>query len=212
MELTARAALPLRAAALAALVSCWTGGLLAGCGSPPTQVKGPVQDLPLTVEQIPFPGFEVEAHSSHAGYYSNRRLAAGDSAQLQALDRAGRETGFERDFTRAASPVQAVGPVVIESSVSLYRNASGAGQGLKLLGRQLVGAGATPISTGTLGQAVLGYVLQKPLNGVAYDSFIIAWRQANAVAVIQAEGTAATMDVQYALQLARIQQRRLERG
>lgn len=200
---------PRRAAATVAVAGCWAGVLLGGCGSPPATVRGPVQELPLTVQQIPFPGFEVEPHSPHAGYYSNRRLAAGSASQLRALNSAGRESGFERDFSRAASPVQAVGPVVIESSASLYRTGSGAARGLQLLARQLKSGGATAISTGAVGQATLGFLLQKPVNGVAYDAYIVAWRQDNAVAVVQAEGNAATMDIQYALRLARLQQRRL---
>ena len=172
-------------------------------------IRGPVEDLPLTVQEIPFPGFEVEANSPSAGYYSNARLAAGDAATLSALQRAGRLSGYERDYSRAASPVQAVGPVVIESSASLFRTAAGATEGLALLGRALVRAGGTPISTGQVGQEVLGYVIQKQLNGVAYDSFVVLWRQDNAVGVVLAAGNAATMDVQYAVQLAQIAERRL---
>ncbi len=206
MEL--RGQLPLRAAALA-LLGCLAAGAVAGCAAAPAMIRGPVEDLPLTVQEIPFPGFEVEANSPSAGFYSNSRLAAGDAATLAALRRAGRVDGYERDFSRAASPVQAVGPVVIESSTSLFRTASGAAQGLSLLGRGLVRAGGTPISTGQVGQEVLGYVIQKQLNGVAYDSFVVLWRQANAVAVVLAAGNAATMDVQYAVQLAQIAERRL---
>jgi hypothetical protein len=172
-------------------------------------IRGPVEDLPLTVQEIPFPGFEVEANSPSAGFYSNSRLAAGDVATLAALRRAGRLGGYERDFSRAVSPVQAVGPVVIESSASLFRTGSGAAQGLALLGAELVRAGGTPISTGQVGQAVLGYVIQKQLDGVAYDSFVVLWRQDNAVGVILAAGNAATMDVQYAVQLAQLAERRL---
>ncbi|MGC8472960.1 MAG: hypothetical protein ACP5PW_00935 [Candidatus Dormibacteria bacterium] len=206
MEL--RGQLPLRAAAVA-LLGCLAAGVVAGCATAPVMIRGPVQDLPLTVQEIPFPGFEVEANSPSAGYYSNSRLAAGDAATLSALDRAGRLSGYERDFARAASPVQAVGPVVIESSASLFRTASGATKGLALLGQALVRAGGTPISTGQVGQEVLGYVIQKQLNGVAYDSFVVLWRQENAVGVVLAAGNAATMDVQYAVQLAQIAERRL---
>ena len=208
MELRGLTHLSLPAAALA-LAGCWAVGAVAGCGAAPAVVHGPVQELPLTVQEIPFPGFQVEANSPSAGFYSNRRLAGRDPAILAALRRAGREGGYERDFSRAVSPVQVVGPVVIESSASLFRTAQGAREGLALLGREVAGQGGTPISTGRVGQDTLGYVIQKQLNGVAYDSFVVLWRQDNAVAVVLVAGNAATMDVQYAVQLAQIAQLRL---
>lgn len=189
-------------------VACGISLLALGCASipAPQHVSGPAQRLVLTLTEIPYPGFEVEAGSSHAGYYSNRRVAGKDSALLQGLDRAGRQSGYERDFSRAVSPVQVVGPVVIESSASLYSTSKGAGKGLALLGGQLHAQGATPISTGQLGEQALGYAALKQLNGTSYASYTVLWRQANVVAAIQIEGNAATLDIQYALTLAKTQE------
>lgn len=189
-------------------VACGLSLLALGCAPSPAgqHVSGPVQRLVLTLTQIPYPGFEVEAGSPHAGYYSNHRVAGTDTALLKGLDRAGRQSGYERDFSRAVSPAQAVGPVVIESSASLYSTSNGAGKGLALMGAQVHAQGATPISTGQLGEQALGYAALKQLNGTSYASYTVLWRQANVVAAIQIEGNSATLDIQYALTLARAQQ------
>lgn len=196
------------------VVACGVSLLVLGCSPGPSsqQVSGPAQRLVLSLAQIPYPGFEVESGSTHAGVYSNQRLAGKDKTLLRELERAGRRSGYERDFSRAVSPVQAVGPVVIESSASLFSTSSGAGKGLTLLGGQLHAEGATPISTGKLGDVALGYVALKQLNGTSYASYTVAWRQANVVAAIQIEGNSATLDIQYALNLAKVQEGILRRA
>lgn len=151
----------------------------------------------------------LEHGSPSAGYYSDQRAAGGNRALLGKLRAAGREQGYEADFTRSPSPQQAVGPVVIESSATLYRSAGGAAQGLRLVGQQALAAGGTAISTGKLGDQALGFMLVKQFEGTSYEAYIVAWRQANLVAAIQVEGNAATLDIQYALTLAAIQQRQV---
>lgn len=182
--------------------------MLGGCaGSQSTPIKTPVTELVLTVGSLPFPGFVVERSSPSAGYYSNKRLAGKDLSLLRELDSAGRLTGFEVDFDRAASPQQAVGPVVIESSASTYRTAKGAATGLRLLAQQARAEGGVQISTGRLGDGGVGFTLQKQFAGTSYEAFILAWRQNNVVGGIQIEGNAATLDISYALTLADLQQR-----
>jgi hypothetical protein len=187
------------------------GVLLAGCGTHPSQtIDRPVKDLVLTVGQIPYPGFQVETGSPSSGTYSNQRAAAGSKVVERELARAGRITGYESDFERAASPQEAIGPVVIESSAASYRTDSGAAQGLRIVAEQARTAGGTQISTGSLGDGAVGFVLQKQFNGTSYEAFVVAWRQANVVAGIQIEGNAATLDVGYAITLAERQQHTIE--
>ena len=184
--------------------------LLGGCGTAPAHlIKAPLPDLVLTIAEIPYPGFVVEPGSSSAGYYSNQRAAGKNTALLAKLEAAGREGGYEVDFNRSQSPQQAVGPVVIESSAALYRSAAGASQGLRLVGEQAAAAGGTAISTGKLGDQALGFMLVRQFEGTSYEAYIVAWRQANVVAGIQVEGNAATLDIQYAISLATIQQRQV---
>jgi|GEM_PF-3396826 len=187
------------------------GVFLCGCGSQPAQIiHKPVRDLVLTVGQIPYPGFQVEPGSPSAGPYSNKRAAASSAAVARELARAGRITGYEADFERTASPQEAVGPVVIESSAASFRSDAGAAQGLRVVAQQARTAGGTQISTGRLGDGAVGFILQKQFNGTSYEAFVVAWRQANVVAGIQIEGNAATLDVGYAITLAERQQRVIE--
>lgn len=184
--------------------------MLGGCGTAPARlIKAPLKDLVLTVAQIPYPGFVVEQGSSSAGYYSNQRTAGKDAALLRELQRAGREEGYEVDFNRSPSPQQAVGPVVIESSAAIYHSASGAAQGLRLVGEQALAAGETAVSTGRLGDQALAFMEVRQFEGTSYEAYVVTWREANVVAAIQVEGNAATLDIQYAIALATIQQRQL---
>ncbi|MHB1525857.1 MAG: hypothetical protein ACYCZN_06220 [Candidatus Dormibacteria bacterium] len=200
-----------RAGVLAA-VGCSVSVLLGGCGTaPPQLVKVPLNDLVLTVAELPYPGFVVEHGSPSAGYYSNQRAAGKSTALLRKLEEAGREGGYEADFNRSASPQQAVGPVVIESSATRYRTTAGAAQGLNLVAQQAVAAGGTAISTGKLGDQAVGFMLVRQFSGTSYEAYVVAWRQANIVGGIQVEGNAATLDIQYAISLATIQQRQIER-
>jgi hypothetical protein len=128
---------------------------------------------------------------------------------LRGLRRAGRETGYEADFDRAASPAEAVGPVVIESSASTYETTAGAAEGLRLVDEQTVAGGASAISTGSVGAKTFGFSSTKQLDGTSYEAFVVSWREANVVAVIEIEGNAATLDIQYAVTLARLQEHKL---
>ncbi|NNM96878.1 MAG: hypothetical protein HKL89_04655 [Candidatus Dormibacteraeota bacterium] len=193
-----------------AAATCSVAVLLGGCGTAPAHlIKAPLKDLVLTLSEIPYPGFVVEHGSSSAGYYSNQRTAGKNGGLLRKLQSAGREEGYEADFNRSQSPQQAVGPVVIESSASIYRSATGAGQGLRLVGAQALAAGGTAVSTGKVGDQALGFMEVRQFEGTSYEAYIVAWRQANVVAAIQVEGNAATLDIQYAISLATIQQRQL---
>ncbi len=188
------------------------GPLLAACGAEGQLIHSSPRDLVLTVGEIPYPGFVVEQGSPSAGVYNDRRAAAGNRAVLRELEAAGRISGYEADFVRSASPQQAVGPVVIESSAVTYRSAAGARTGLEVVAHQARDSGGVQISTGRLGDGAVGFTLQKQFDGTSYEAFVVAWRQDNVVAGIQIEGNAATLDVGYALTLARLQQRTIQQA
>ncbi len=195
-----------------AIGSC-AGALLAGCaGGQGALINKSPKQLVLSVGQIPYPGFVVESGSASAGVYSNRRAAGGSAAVLRKLEAAGRITGYQADFDRSLSPQQAVGPVVIESSAATYRSDAGAAAGLRVVAEQARSAGGVQISTGKLGDQAVGFTLQKQFDGTSYEAFVVAWRQQNVVAGIQIEGNAATLDVNYAVDLAQLQQRQIARA
>jgi hypothetical protein len=192
-------------------VGCSASAVLGGCSViSSTLVKAPVKDLVLTVAEIPYPGFVVEHGSASAGYYSDARVAGKDKALLDELRKAGRDSGYEADFDRDASPVAAIGPIVIESSASIYSTATGAEAGLRLVDQQTLAGGASAISTGTIGQQTFGFTSTEPLDGTTYEAFVVAWREDNVVAGIEIEGNAATLDIQYATSLAKLQANRLK--
>jgi hypothetical protein len=192
-------------------VGCSASAVLGGCSViSGSLVKAPVKDLVLTVAEIPYPGFVVEHGSATAGYYSDARVAGKDKTLLAELRKAGRESGYEADFDRDASPVAAIGPIVIESSATTFSSTAGAASGLNLIDQQTVAGGASAISTGTIGQQTFGFTSTKPLDGTTYEAFVIAWREDNVVAGIEIEGNAATLDVQYATTLAKLQEHRLK--
>jgi hypothetical protein len=172
-------------------------------------VHAPVKDLVLTVAEIPYPGFVVEKGAASSGYYTDSRVAGKDKTMLQGLRKAGRQQGYEAAFDRAASPVEAVGPVVIESSASTYLTSTGAAEGLRLVDKQTVAGGASEISTGSVGAKTFGFNSSKQLDGTTYEAFVVSWREANVVAGVEIEGNAATLDIQYAITLARVQERKL---
>lgn len=181
--------------------------ILAGCGNTPALITSSPRTLTLSLSQLPFPGFIVENGSATTGVISNSRAAAGDAALLRRFESEGRESGYIATFVREVSPQAVVGPVVIESTAATYRSVGGAASGLRQGASTLVQTGWQQVSTGSLGQRAVGFTETKALAQTEYQSFVILWLQANVVNEIRIAGNAATLDLTYALALARVQQR-----
>ncbi|MGH7643746.1 MAG: hypothetical protein ACRENX_12195 [Candidatus Dormibacteria bacterium] len=105
------------------------------------------------------------------------------------------------------SPQEVIGPVVVASSATTYSSITGAVSGFSLTTRQLGKAGWDQVSTGSLGAEAVAFTETKALDQTEYQSFVLEWRQANVVNQIRIAGNAATLDLAYALTLARVQQR-----
>ncbi|MGH7759181.1 MAG: hypothetical protein ACREN7_07705, partial [Candidatus Dormibacteria bacterium] len=58
-----------------------------------------------------------------------------------------------------------------------------------------------------LGQEVRAFTAIRSLDQTSYESFVVEWRQDNVDNEIRIAGNAATLDLNYALTLARLQQR-----
>lgn len=149
----------------------------------------------------------TETGSGTNGFISNKTAAAGNHALLRTYARESRQSAYLATFQREVSPQEVVGPVVIESSAVRYAAERGAADGLAEAKTQLVKSGWTEISTGALGAQSFGFTETKALDQTEYQSFVVDWRQANVVNQIRVAGNAATMDLNYALTLARVQQR-----
>jgi hypothetical protein len=180
---------------------------LVGCGTNPGLIQSSPKALVLHLSQLPYPGFVVETGKGTNGFISNKSAAAGDRALLRRYASEGRQTAYLATFERQVSPQEVIGPVVIESSAVRYASATGAIGGFAEARSQLAQGGWTEISTGSLGAQSFGFTETKALDQTEYQSFAVDWRQGNVVNQIRIAGNAATMDLSYALILARVQQR-----
>jgi hypothetical protein len=180
---------------------------LVGCGNTPALIQSSPKALVLHLSQLPYPGFVVETGSGTNGFISNKTAAGGNHALLRAYAREGRQSAYLATFDREVSPQEVIGPVVIESSAVRYGSAGGAAGGFAEAKTELAKSGWSEISTGALGAQSFGFTETKALDETEYQSFVVDWRQANVVNQIRIAGNAATMDLTYALTLARVQQR-----
>ncbi len=149
----------------------------------------------------------VEKGSKNTGVISNREAAAGSGSVLHQYKAQGRQSGYLATFLREVSPQEVIGPVVVASSATTYSSITGAVSGFSLTTRQLGKAGWDQVSTGSLGAEAVAFTETKALDQTEYQSFVLEWRQANVVNQIRIAGNAATLDLAYALTLARVQQR-----
>ncbi|HVB53246.1 MAG TPA: hypothetical protein VNF24_03515 [Candidatus Acidoferrales bacterium] len=149
----------------------------------------------------------IEKGSKNTGVISNKKAAGGEASVLHQYQAEGRQTAYMTTFDREVSPQEVVGPVVIASSAVTYMSAAGATSGFALAKKQLGQTGWEQVSTGSLGAQAAAFTETKALDQSEYQSFVLAWRQANVVNEIRIAGNAATLDLNYALTLARVQQR-----
>lgn len=159
------------------------------------------------MSQLPYPGFVVEKGSTDTGVISNKAAAQGEASTLRQFEAQGRQSSYVATFDREVSPQEVVGPVVIASSAVTYESASGAASGFAMEKKKLGQTGWEQVSTGTLGEQAVAFTETKDLQQTEYQSFVLDWRQANVVNEIRIAGNAATLDLTYALALARVQQR-----
>jgi len=161
----------------------------------------------LRLSQLPYPGFVAESGASSTGVISNKAAAAGEGSVLRQFRAQGRLSAYIATFARQVSPQEVVGPVVIASSAVIYRSASGAALGFAQEKQNLTRSGWVQVSTGQLGEQAAAFTETKALDQTEYQSFVLEWRQANVNNQVRIAGNAATLDLNYGLTLARVQQR-----
>lgn len=165
------------------------------------------RSLVLTLSQLPYPGFIAENGAKNTGVISNKTAAGGETSLLHKFQSEDRQSSYVASFDREVSPQEVIGPVLIESSAVTYGSPSGATSGFTLQKHQLIATDWTQVSVGTLGQQAAAFTETKAVDSTEYQSFIVEWRQENVVDQIRIAGNAATLDISYALTLARVQQR-----
>lgn len=156
------------------------------------------------------PGLVLQPADVPRGFFrfDEGRLAAADMPPGDRADagRFGREGGWKARYRRNASSATR-GPLVIESRVDVFEDADGARRDFDALEAELR-ATAQLLAAPQLGEeAAAARVEQASLEPV--ETFVVAWRESNAVAALTVNGFAAGLDVADAVALARRQQERL---
>jgi hypothetical protein len=180
---------------------------LVACATSVSPIAASPRNLVLTLSQLPYPGFVVEIGSKNTGFISNTQAAAGSASLLHRYRQEGRKNAYLATFVREVSPQQVIGPVVVESSAVVYGSAAGAAEGFAVGKGDLARGGWLEVSTGALGQEAAAFTQTKEADGTEYQSFAVSWRQENVVNEVRIAGNAATLDLNYALTIARAQQR-----
>ena len=172
---------------------------LAGCGSSgPAIPKSKLSKLVLQQGDLPR-GF--------APFYVGQQLAADQAGVRSDPERNGRLGGWIGRFHRSGSAAT-VGPIVVASRADVFEGSGGAKKELEADGAHLSRLGGKRLDPGKLGEAAVAYTLLQK-GAVNVRSYTIAWRQANAEAVLEANGFEGKFTLADALGLARKQQARL---
>lgn len=182
--------------------------MLVACGGTQPNIKSSPRSLVLALSQLPYPGFVTEKGKANNGVISNKTAAGGETSVLRQYRKEQRESAYLATFIREVSPQEVVGPVVIASSAVKYGSPTGAAGGFTLARQQLAASGWTQVSAGRLGAEAIAFTESKALNQIQYQSFVVEWRQVNVVNQVRIAGNAATLDINYALTLAKVQERR----
>lgn len=157
----------------------------------------------LTLDQLGAPGFTVD---TPVHVISIADVAANDTLRAQRLAVDGYSGGAAVDFFR--QPVNIAlenGPIQVRDQCERFTTATGAAAlYADDVGRLDAAAGATPVSTGSLGDAghATTTTVTDPASGVRLVEFIVEWRVANLVDVLTVRGRDGGTRLSDALDLA----------
>jgi hypothetical protein len=173
---------------------------IAGCGSSSGSTIPSSKLSKLVLQRADLPKVFV-------AFSFNRQVSADQPVGQSDPARFGREDGWIGRYHRAGSP-RTKGPLVVASRVDLFKDAGGAKQELEVERGNLARNGAKEIDAGGLGDQAFGVTT---LQGgtISVRNFVIAWREANAVAKLELSGFAQGFTRADALALARTQDARL---
>ena len=174
------------------LTTACTVGLLAGCGTaaqPPPLLLGSPGGYLLTLDQLVTPDFTVDVpvHS-----LSIADVAANDPGRTKLLGAGAYSGGAAVEFFRQAASITLVnGPLQVRDQCEQFGDGAAAAA---LFGddaaRLDAGPGATPISTGPLGDAAHATtrLVTDPASGVRLVEIILEWRVENLLNVLAVRG------------------------
>jgi hypothetical protein len=141
----------------------------------------------ITIDQLMVPDFTV---SSPAASVNAATFAGGDSAYAAALARDGLQSAASVEYQRSDEFATANGPLDVVATVARFTSLSGATGAYTAGVRQLdARAGATPTSTGPLGdQAHAISIVKATTGGLSAVEITLLWRVGNLLNIIIARG------------------------
>ena len=158
----------------------------------------------LGLDELPLPGFTVVVPSAAV---TSADLTGGDQVRLDRLRADHFEAGATvRFFRSVADFANSNGPVDVISTVERFASVAGAGDAFTAeVQREDSAPGATPLSTGPLGDEGHGDLTTANVNGVTAAQTVLVWRTANLVSVLEVHERLSGSPLAHALAIARPQ-------
>ena len=143
---------------------------------------GALTDLLLRLDELPAAGFTVTTAPSPVAV----DVAAGDEGVATALRGAGfRDAATARYFRAVPSLRTSNGPLDVTTTVLRFTSAQGATTGFAAMSKHMDSVGGTiPVSTGPLGDAGHGEVLEVTDQGVTVAQASLVWRSDDLVSLL----------------------------
>jgi hypothetical protein len=173
--------------------------VVAGCGSSgPTIPPSKLSKLVLQRSDL---------SKEFAAFYFGRELSSDQPGFRPDPQRFGRLGGWIGRYHRAGT-AKTAGPLVVVSRADLFKRSSGAKSELALYRNELAKSPAAKVEVGKLGDEAFGVTTLRP-GAVSVRSYAIAWRDANASALLELNGFAGNLTLADALVFARRQEQHL---
>jgi hypothetical protein len=179
--------------------------MLSGCGSAgATLATGNPTSYLITIDQLVAPDFTVSSAATHV---TAGTLASGDAAVAASLASDGLQTAASVEYQRAADFSTANGPLDVVATAMQFASVSGATSAYTAGVRRLDAlAGATPTSTGPLGdEAHAISVVKTTSGGLSAVEITLEWRVDNIVNMLVTRGRYGGTRLDDALVLADLQ-------
>lgn len=189
------------------------GAVLLGCssatstGATASQVAlrtGSPESYLLRLDDLPLPGFTV---ATPTAALTTADVTGGDQVRLDRLHADHFEAGARvRYFRPVGDFANSNGPVDVISTVQRFAGIAGADDAFVAeVQRQDSASGATPLSTGPLGDEGHGDLTTANANGVTVAQTVLVWRTANLVSVLEVHERLAGSPLTHALTIAQPQ-------
>lgn len=191
----------MRVLGLVAIVALLAGCSLGGGNGGATIEADELSELVLKPDDVP---------QAFSRFDEGRQIAIEQRFDANRLERLG---GWKARYRRSGSAASD-GPLVVASLVDGFESEDGAKEALAALRSDLGGAdlGWRSAATPELGDEALALTADQGSGPSRVTFVVVAWRDANVVATVEANGFAGRLDVDDAVSLARKQATRIERA